>query len=273
MQRTQIASLALALFGIAGGLLLHAQTPKAQAPKAQALPDAATILDRYIEVTGGRAAYETHHTELLTGTIDFPAQGLKGKLTRYLAPSEEYSLMELDAIGTIESGISDGVAWEKSVLLGPRIKQGDEKQQALREAAFNAPLHWRELYPKAKTTGIVKINGADCYELLLTPATGQPEHQFYAQKTGLLARTTTVAASQMGDVDVQVDVTDYKSFGGVLMPTHSLQRAGSQELSITVDQVRINETFDEDRFKLPADVAAVSQKPPAQKPSAPPPVF
>jgi hypothetical protein len=258
MPRTEIAGFAIALCGIAGGSLLPAQP----------LPDAATILERYIEVTGGRAAYENHHTELLTGTIDFPAQGLKGKLTRYLAPSKEYSLMELDAIGTIETGVLDDVAWEKSVLLGPRIKQGDEKQQAIREAAFNAPLHWRELYAKAKTAGIAKIDGADCYELVLTPAAGQPEHQFYSRKSGLLIRTTTVAASQMGDVEVQVDVADYKSFGDVLMPTRSQQRAGTQELSITVDQVRVNESFAEDRFQLPSDVAAL-----LQKTAAPAPVF
>jgi len=258
MQRTPIARFAVAIFVLAGASLLHTE-----ALHAQALPDAATVLDRYIEVTGGRAAYETHRTELLTGTIDFPAQGLKGKLTRYLAPGQEYSIMELDAIGNIETGISNGIAWENSILLGPRIKQGAEKDQALREAAFNAPVHWRELYPKAKTSGIAKIDGAECYEIVLTPPTGKPESQFYSQKTGLLVRTTTVAASQMGDVDVQVDVADYKSFGGVLMPTRSQQRAGSQELSITVDQVRVNVPFAEDRFKLPPDVAGILQKPSA----------
>jgi hypothetical protein len=228
--------------------------------EAQTLPDAATILDRYVAETGGRAAYETHRTEILTGTIDFPAQGLKGKLTRYIAPGEEYSSMDLDAIGNIETGVHGGIAWERSVLLGPRIKQGEEKNQAIREASFNAPIHWRELYPQTATAGITKIDGAECYEVILTPATGQPEHQFYASKTGLLVRTTTVATSQMGDVEIQVDVAGYKSFGGVLMPTLSRQRAGSQELSITVDQVRVNEPIPATRFNLPSDVAAILTK-------------
>jgi hypothetical protein len=252
--RRYAASFTIALCGFMGLAL-----------QAQPLPDAASVLDRYIEVTGGRAAYEKHQTEIITGTIDFPAQGLKGKLTRYLAPGQEYSIMELDAIGNIEMGISQGVAWERSVLLGPRIKAGAEKEQAIREAAFNAPIHWRELYPKVKNSGVVQIDGADCYDLVLSPATGNPEHEFYSRKTGLLVRTTTVAASQMGDVEIQVDVSNYKSFGGVLMPTRSQQRAGSQELSIAVDQVRVNETIPEDRFNLPADVAALLQKP------APPP--
>ena len=230
------------------------------AAAAQALPDAAAVLDRYIEVTGGKAAYEAHRTEVLTGDVEFPAQGLSGKLTRYLAPGREYSVMDIDAIGTIEAGITRGIAWEKSVLLGARIKQGDEKDQAIREAAFNAPLHWRQLYVKAAVARIVPIEGTECYEIVLTPSTGQPEHQFYSRKTGLLVRSTTVAASQMGDVEVQVDLADYKSFGGVLMPTRSQQRAGSQQLTITVTQVRVNEPLPEDRFNLPAEVAALLAK-------------
>jgi hypothetical protein len=227
---------------------------------AQALPNASSVLDRFVQVTGGRDAYESHRSEVLTGTIEFPAQGLKGKLTRYLAQNQEYSLMEVEAIGTIEAGITQGVAWEKSVILGPRIKQGEEKDQAIREAAFNAPLRWRELFASATTIGTAAINGVECDEILLMPATGQPEHQFYSRKTGLLVRTTTVAASQMGDVEIQVDLTDYKSFGGVLMPTRSQQRAGSQELTITVDNVRVNQPIVEGRFDLPADVAALLPK-------------
>jgi hypothetical protein len=251
----RIARIVLAC-GALGSAILHAQV----------LPDAATILDRYVEVTGGRAAYEMHRTEVLTGVIEFPAQGLKGKLTRYSAPKQEYSLIELEGIGTIESGMSGGVAWEKSVLLGPRIKQGEEKDQAIREAYLNAPIHWRQLYTKAAVAGTTVIDGEDCDEVILTPATGKPEHEFYSRRTGLLVRTTAVAASQMGDVDVEVDVANYKSFGGILYPTRSKQRAGSQELTITVNQVRVNETSPPERFDPPADVAAMLQKSAAAQP-------
>ena len=188
MPTARIATLALATCGALGSAILY----------AQALPDAATILDRYVEVTGGHAAYEMHRTEILTGVIEFPAQGLKGKLARYVAPDQEYSSVDLEGIGSIEAGISGGVAWEKSVLLGPRIKEGEEKDQAIRDAYFDAPIYWRQIYSKASTAGIKNINGEDCYEVVLTPATGKPERQFYSQKTGLLVRTTAVAAQPDG---------------------------------------------------------------------------
>jgi hypothetical protein len=228
---------------------------------AQPLPKAETILDHYVEVTGGKAAYEQHKTEVMRGTIAFPAQGLTGQLTRYsAAPDKEYSMVELGPIGKIESGVADGIAWEKSVILGPRVKDGDEKNQAVRQSRFNAPLEWRKIYPKVETTGVETADAEECYKVVLTPPTGKPETQFFSKKSGLLVKTTATAASPMGDVDVEVTVSDYKNFGGVLMPTRSKQKAGGQQLEISVSNVGVNEAIPPDIFNPPADVKTLIDK-------------
>jgi hypothetical protein len=234
----------------AGGLVL-----------AQSLPKAETILDHYVEVTGGKAAYEQHKTEVLRGTIAFPAQGLTGQLTRYsAAPDKEYSVVELGPIGKIESGVANGIAWEKSVILGPRVKNGDEKEQAVRESRFNSPLEWRKVYSKVETAGVETAEGEECYKVVLTPPSGKPETQFFSRKSGLLVKTTATAASQMGEINVEVTVSDYKSFGGVLMPTRSKQKAGGQELEVSVTGVGVNEAIPPDTFNPPADVKALIDK-------------
>ena len=241
----------LAAFGMAtGGLSL-----------AQPLPKAETILDHYVEVTGGKAAYEQHKTEVLRGTIAFPAQGLTGQLTRYAAaPDKEYSTVELGPIGKIESGVANGIAWEKSVILGPRVKDGDEKDQAVRQSHFNAPLEWRKIYSKVETTGVETAEGEECYTVVMTPATGKPETQFFSRKSGLLVKTAATAASPMGEISVEVTVSDYKVFGGVLMPTRSKQKAGGQELEISVSGVGVNEAIPPEIFNPPADVKNLIDK-------------
>ena len=228
---------------------------------AQPLPKAETILDHYVEVTGGKAAYEQHKTEVLRGTIAFPAQGLTGQLTRYsAAPDKEYSTVELGPLGKIESGVANGIAWEKSVILGPRVKNGDEKDQAVRQSRFNAPLEWRKIYSKVETAGVEAAEGEQCYKVVLTPAAGKPETQFYSQKSGLLVKTTATAASPMGEVAVEVTVSDYKNFGGVLMPTRSKQKAGGQELDISVSNVGVNEAIPPEIFNPPAEVKTLIDK-------------
>jgi hypothetical protein len=102
---------------------------------ADALPAADTVLNRYVEVTGGLAAYEKVKSEIVTGKIEFPALGLKGDMVRYSSgPDNYYVTADLAGIGKIESGVSHGVVWENSVLQGPRIKTGEERAQALIEA-------------------------------------------------------------------------------------------------------------------------------------------
>ena len=228
---------------------------------AQPLPKAETILDRYNEVTGGKAAYQKHTQEIMTGTISFPAQGLGGKLTRYaLAPNNEYSALELGPIGKIESGFTNGVAWEKSSIMGPRVKSGDEKDQAAREALFDAQVDWRKIFPKSETIGSESVNGEDCYKVLLTPSTGKPETRFYSKKSGLLLKTTTTAISPMGEVAVEVEVSDYKTFDGVLFPTQSKSKMGAQQMDMSITGISFDQPAPAGAFDLPPEIKALVDK-------------
>src|SRR5579872_1824073 len=228
---------------------------------AQALPKAETILDRYVEVTGGKAAYEKHTRDTMTGTISFPAQGLSGKLTRYaMAPDKEYSVVELGPIGKIESGFSNGVAWEKSAILGPRVKSGEELDQAAREARFNEQVEWRQSFPKVETIGSEMVNGEDCYKVVLNPPVGKPQTRYYSKKSGLLLKTAATAVSPMGEVAVEVEVTDYKNFIGILYPTRSKQKAGAQQMEITITSVSLDPPIPAELFELPADIKTLLEK-------------
>jgi len=228
---------------------------------AQALPKAETILDRYVEVTGGKAAYQKHSHEKMTGTITIPEVGMTGNLTRYaLAPDKEYSILQLGPLGKAESGFSNGVSWEKNAITGPRVKSGDEREQAAREATFNSQLEWRKLFPKAETLGAETVNGEDCYKVLVTPAAGKPETQFYSKKSGLLLKTNATAVSQMGEVPVEVEVSDYKNFDGVLYPTRSKSKMGPQQLNITITDVSFDDPISADLFELPAEIKTLIDK-------------
>lgn len=228
---------------------------------AQALPKAETILDRYVEVTGGKAAYQKHTQEKMTGTISIPEVGMTGNLTRYaLAPDKEYSVLQLGPLGKAESGFSNGVSWEKNAVTGPRLKSGDERAQAVREATFNSQLEWRKLFAKVETTGSETVNGEDCYRVLVTPAAGKPETQFYSKKSGLLLKTNATAVSPMGEVPVEVEVSDYKNFDGVLYPTRSKSKMGPQQLDITITDMSFDQPAPAGVFELPAEIKTLVDK-------------
>lgn len=250
-----------ATFAIAGGVALRAD----QAENTAALPKAETILDRYIEVTGGKAAYEKRKTEIATGTFEMTAMGLKGTLTHYAAdPDKSYSVIDLEGVGKMEQGSSDGVAWEKSAMTGSRVKDGAEKAETLRDDAFNAELNWRKFFQKVETVGTETVEGDECYKVVMTPAEGNPRTACYSKKSGLALKIETVAVSPQGEFPVEIISSNYKTFDGILQPTKTLEKAAGQEFSITIDSVKVNEDIPPERFAIPADIKALMNKPAAK---------
>lgn len=268
MSKLFIHTLIFVVFTLMLAAMLAAQAPSPVVSSpipASLVPvskDAAAILDRYVEVTGGKAAYQRLTSEVIEGTLSLPEQNLSGKLIRYaLPPDKEYSLVDMPQVGKFESGFTNGVAWDKTSMMGPRVKTGEEMLQAQREARFNSALVWRTIYVKAEAAGVETVEGEECDKVILTPKAGKPETQYYSRVTGLLVKTVMVAASPMGDVNAESIVSNYKPYGGILYPTRSVQKAGQQKVELNVTKVTFNEPIPAEYFETPAEIKALVGKP------------
>jgi hypothetical protein len=229
---------------------------------AQQLPTGEAVIAKYITVTGGAAEYEKVKNSVSTGRIEIPAQGIKGKITVYQqTPDKQYSVADIPGIGTIEDGVDGTVAWEKSALQGARLKQGEEKDAAIRAANDESRLYnWKRYYKSVETTGAETVDGKPCYKVVLTPLSGKPETEFYDQASGLLIKASAVVATPMGEVPVETALSDYRPEGKLLMPHKLKQGAIGQQFEITVDEIKFNVEMPKDRFEPPADVKALLKK-------------
>ena len=229
---------------------------------ADELPKADTILDRFVEVVGGKAAFEKHHNEVTHGNMEFVGRGLKGTMTVYqAAPDQIRVTIDIEGAGKFDSGTSGDVAWENSAMQGPRIKQGIEKSDAFRDATFNSALYWRKLYTKAETSGVETVQGHECYKVVLTPAQGNPTTHYYDKKSGLLIKTATTRATQMGDISAEVFADDYRKEGDILAAHKITNKLPSQEIQITVQSLEFNVDMPRDRFEMPDEIKALLKKP------------
>jgi zinc protease len=229
-------------------------------PAADELPKAETILDKYIEVTGGKAAYEKRHTEVSSGTMEFVGKGIKGSLTSFRSePNKSYTEIDIQGIGKIQEGTDGSVAWSLSALQGPRLKEGEEKSGALQAARFNAELNWRDVY-KAETRGVEQVDGKDCYKVQLTPKEGMAMTRFYDKQSNLLLKMVMTVKNPMGEFPVESRVSDYRKEGDILMPHKITQSAAGQEITINIESVKHNAEIPKDKFDLPAEIKALIKK-------------
>lgn len=236
----------------------------------ETLPSADAVISRFVTVTGGKAAWEARHSQIEHATIEFAKLGVKGSITIYEATPDKYlALTELPAIGKMATGSDGQVAWENSAIQGPRIKQGAERAEALRDGTFNAPLNWKKMYVKGETAGLETVEGHDCYKVVLTPQEGQPMTEYYDKTSGLMVKTVATISSQFGDVNAEVVYDDYRKDGDLLSPHRLVNRAAQQEFVVQIESVEINPELPKDRFDLPPEVKALLNKPAAAENRAP----
>jgi outer membrane lipoprotein-sorting protein len=232
---------------------------------ADELPKGEVVLDKYIDATGGKAAYSKLHSETTTGTMEFKGMGLKGKMTAYAAePDKRYTEVVIDGVGKIQEGSNGEVAWGLSTMQGPRLKEGDEKAETLLQAKFNPDLSWRDLYKSAETVGVEAIDGKDCYKVLLTPKAGAPITKWYDKQSGYLVKMSLTAKTPMGDIQSDTTYADYRKEGEVIVPHKVNSHVATLEFVMTIESVQANTEIPKDKWEVPAEVKALMNKPAAK---------
>jgi zinc protease len=226
------------------------------------LPKGETLLDKYIEVTGGKTAYSKMHGQMMTGTMEFPAMGLKGKLTIYSAePDKQYFEVNFEGVGKMQEGSNGDIAWANSAMQGPRIKEGGEKTESLMRGKFNAELNWRDMYKTVETLAMETVDGKQCYKILATPKSGNPKTFWYDKDSNLMVKMSAVTATPQGDIQSDTSVSDYRKEGDILVPHKMSIKAGPMEISMAVDSLQINPEIPKNTFDVPDEVKALIKKP------------
>lgn len=225
------------------------------------LPDAEKILDTFVEVTGGKNAYEKLKTRTASGTFSIDALGIKGKMqTWQKAPDRLRSSVEMGEFGKSERGVERGVAWETGGLSGPRVLEGAERAFLLREATFNADLNWRKLCKKIETVGQMEVAGKPAWKIKAETTDGATMHLYYDQYSNLLVRIDASVVTEMGEVAVEVYPSDYRKVGDILVPHRSTQKMLGITQVAEFTSIAFNQSIPDDKFSLPADVRPLVER-------------
>ena len=232
-----------------------------QAPATSPLPTGEAVIAKYIEVTGGAAAYDAINNRVTHARMEILGAGIVLEATIFASrPANLLTILESEVTGRIDSGVSDGVVWENSALRGAIVKEGAERDDGLRDATFDRLAHARDYHKSIDCTGIVDVGGKPAYRVVVTPATGSAQTLFFDTASSLLVRVESTVTSAAGQIAVVSQPGDYRKIGAILMPFTSRMTLMGQQRALTVEKVEQDVDLPADRFALPAEIKAIVKK-------------
>jgi hypothetical protein len=236
------------------GLGAFAITPRFVAQTAGTLPSAQEVLDRYVEVTGGREAllrhksmtvhgrYQEPKTKLDVETVFYTKDGTKLLLKATLPGGKEYA-----------TGFDGETAWTLGADGKVNIPEGDEIKSVVRDADMYYHLHVMKYFQSLDVVDVKEFNGRPCYHLKGINKWGKPNEHFYDKENGLLLGYAFNTAWRGGNGDATETFEDYKDFGGVKMAAKTTSRDGD-DLSISLITSVTYDDVSDDVFALPEAV-------------------
>jgi hypothetical protein len=224
------------------------------------LPSGAEVMDKHVEKSGGKAAYDNINNRVVKLTFEMPAQGFQMPMVISTAkPNNVYVVGEAEAIGKIERGVSGDVAWEKNPMMGASVKKGQERVDMLRESQFDKFAYWQKVYDKVECVGIEEKNGSKSFKVILTPKDGTPQTVYFDCETYLLTRHEVTMETQMGKLPTVTLFSDFKKVDGLMIPHKIEQEIMSRQQVMTVTSVEHNVELPETIFAVPEDIKAMME--------------
>ncbi len=241
----------------AGTLGAHAMQPATAAPAKSGTPSvvdpkADEVLARSVEAMWGDLA-ETRDIESanMKGTITIESAGIEGTVQMWIDVDDEAmkSVFTIPGLDTQQQGVYEGTAWSDSVMAGPRVIEGDEAAQLMRETKFFSDIDFGKTYSTREHQGTEEINGESCDKIRLVYAEDGSEVTNWYSPKGLLVQQTQTAVSQMGEFSIKTSFDDYRQVGVAMMPFRTVIEAIGPPMVLQFDKITINEPIEEDNLK------------------------
>jgi outer membrane lipoprotein-sorting protein len=224
--------------------------------QVQPLPSAETILDRFVVVSGGQAAYNRVQNEVTKETLRVSGTTVAETLT-YRTKTGNFRQIARGADGQSEIGVNNGVVWRRTGETAQILESGEERAQVLQTAELLSDGHWRQFYKSAVTVGAETVEGKPCYTLKVVPFVGEPHTLWYDQKTGLQVREVMPI---LGGGDGAMTAEEYFDAGGIKMARVLHSQINGVTLTTVVEDVKFDQPIPDSTFALPPDIERLIKK-------------
>lgn len=173
--------------------------------KASSPPTLDQILDHYESALGGREAWAKVKTRIMKGTIIYTPPGTSGSIESYQEfPDKYFAITVAPNGGKVEAGLNGGLGWSKDPVRGLRRLAGSELALSKLEAAFNAEIRIRELFPRMELVGADRVGTRTLFVVRGSSVDGIAATMYFDSQSWLMARMTWADSSgQLQDESIE----------------------------------------------------------------------
>ncbi len=135
----------------------------------------------------------------------------------------------------------------------PQALEGDQLKQAMQQADFEGELYnYEQKGSSVDFVGKVNADGKEAYKIKLTSKDGNVKDYFIDAGTNLILKVKAKISANGQEIEVEQLFSDYKDFDGIKMATKLVSKTPMGDVSITMEEFKINEDFDDSIFAQPA---------------------
>jgi len=256
-RETQIPKTTMNLASLIAPVLIGSSLTLTQPAASAGTPTVDSILAKYVQAVGGKAAIEKVHSRIVQFKVESDTLGASEGEILAKAPDRQRSHIDLGTTGFLDEGFDGTVAWAKNPRQGLRVKTGDELAKVTRDARFNRELNLKSLFPDLAFKGAEKVGEEEAWVLESKPSPSSKEKFWFSSTTGLVVRQESEYQGPQGAVNVNVFPRDYKAVDGLKLPGGmkiKIVNAGQEfEFTLKFVSVKHNVEIDPAKFAKPAE--------------------
>ena len=252
------SSALLLLLSLLAVPVCRAQSP----PPPAALPTADAIMERSIEVTGGRAAWTKVTSLHMKGEVRITEPAMTGTLDMLMkAPNKMLECIDFNGMFKTCRGYDGTIGWEDSTQSGLVKLDGKKLDQLKTEAEFNSDLTWKTHYKSVVVTGESDFNGDKVYTVVMENLTGKKEENYFSKASGLRVGSKELDPDE-GEPPKVFTFLDYQTVAGVgvRLPARIAAESSRMTFTLLIHEYSANQPVPDSQFVMPA--------PPPSTPSA-----
>ncbi|MCH2140911.1 MAG: hypothetical protein MK100_07745 [Phycisphaerales bacterium] len=222
-------------------------------PSPAGQPEASAIIDRYLEATGGRAAWESLTSIRGMGTVEFMGSPIKGQMATYQTANTYRRSLDANGLLAQVTVRNGDQAWGVRQDGAVRDIKGQELRSLIRDGGFNPLLHVSTLYSTLEVVGVEQVDETQAWKIRCVPADepGAEEFRFFAIDSGLQIKVVEIGPGDSGSMPMELFLSDYRPVGPVQIAHQSLIAVGRSRIAINMAAMQINAVIPECLFEKP----------------------